>query len=123
VGEISHLLLQCSDLGLQGAQLLWQREQVSRQRRDLAGKLGRFFLLRGSQMAMMQAGKLLQVLLAQPFFAAIDRMALKGERSLLEPAVQRFGIDAQASGRLSQRDEGHQTTPFVWWIQQEREQA
>src|SRR6266487_5985139 len=48
-GEISHLLLQCSQLGLQGAKLLWQREQVSRQRRDLAGKLGRDFLLRGSQ--------------------------------------------------------------------------
>ena len=36
------------------------------------------------------------MLIAQPFFAAITGMAVQGKLRLLQPAAQRFGIDAQA---------------------------
>jgi hypothetical protein len=79
VGEISHLLLQGDQVGLHGAKLLWQFEQVGRQGGDLAGKLGRDWLRTASQMAMMQVSQHLQVLLAHPFFAAIAGMVLQGK--------------------------------------------
>src|SRR5437764_14733588 len=69
VGEISHLLLQRSDLGLQGAKRLWQREELGGQRWQLAGNRRRRLLWEGSQTAMMQAGQQLQVLAASPVFA------------------------------------------------------
>src|SRR5438067_721168 len=120
-GEISHLLLQRDDLGLQGAQRLGERQERSRQRRRLAGFGGRRLLWQGSQAALMQAGQCLQVLAAHPFFAAIVGMAAQGKLSLGQPAVQRFDINAQAASSLGQRDEGHRATPFVWNGQPERE--
>jgi hypothetical protein len=95
--ESSHLLLQRDELSLQGRKLLWQREQVGRQRWDLAGKLSRSFLLRRSQTAMMQASQHLQVVIAHPFFAAIVGMAWQGKLGIRQPAAERFGIDAQAT--------------------------
>ena len=64
----------------------------------------------------MQAGQYLQVITAYPFFAAILGRAVQGNLSLSQPAVQRFGIDAQASARLGHRDEGHRITPLVWGV-------
>jgi hypothetical protein len=119
--EISHLLLQHGDLGLQGAKLFGQRQQRSRKLRHLAEVECRWHLGEGSQAALMQAGQQVQVLTAYPFFAAIVRMALQGKLRICQPAVQRFGIDAQATSSLGQRHKGHGTTPFVWCVQQERE--
>jgi len=34
-----------------------------------------------------------------------------------QKASQRFGIDAEASCRLDQREEGHRVPPFVWGVQ------
>src|SRR5260370_749658 len=113
-GEISPLLLQRDELGLHGRQLLWQREQLGGQRWDPAGKLSRSFFLRRSQTALMQASQHLEVLLAQPFFAAIVRIALQGKLRISQPAMQGFGINAQTSRRLGYRHKGHGTTPFVW---------
>jgi len=120
--EISHLLLQRDELGLQGRKLLWQREQIGGQRWDLAGKLSRSFFLRGSQTALMQASQHLEVLLAQPFFAAIVRMAWQGKLRISQPAMQGFGINAQTPRRLGYRHKGHGTTPFVWGVQQNESQ-
>lgn len=61
---------------------------------------------------MVPGGQLLEVVEADPFFAAILAMALQGELSLRQPAVQRFDIDAQFSAGIGQRDEGHGITPF-----------
>jgi hypothetical protein len=120
--EISHLLLQRDELGLHGRKLLWQREQIGGQRWDLAEQLSRSFFLRGSQTALMQASQHLEVLLAQPFFAAIVRMALQGKLRISQPAMQGFGINAQTPRRLGYRHKGHGTTPFVWGIQQNESQ-
>src|SRR6266566_3070304 len=120
--EISHLLLQRDELGLHGRKLLWQPEQIGGQRWDLAGKLSRSFFLRGSQTALMQASQRLEVLLAQPFFAAIVRMALQGKLRISQPAMQGFGINAQTPRRLGYRHKGHGTTPFVWGVQQNESQ-
>jgi hypothetical protein len=120
--EISHLLLQRDELGLHGHKLLWQREPIGGQRWDLAGKLSRSFFLRGSQTALMQASQHLEVLLAQPFFAAISRMALQGKLRISQPAMQGFGINAQTPRRLGYRHKGHGTTPFVWGVQQNESQ-
>jgi hypothetical protein len=59
----------------------------------------------------MQASEHLQVLLTHPLFAAIRRMGVQSQLGLGEPAVQRFGIDAQAMSRLGHRDEGHGIPP------------
>jgi len=120
--EISHLLLQRDELGLHGRKLLWQPEQIGGQRWDLAGKLSTSFFLRGSQTALMQASQRLEVLLAQPFFAAIVRMAWQGKLRISQPAMQGFGINAQTPGRLGYRHKGHGTTPFVWGVQQNESQ-
>jgi hypothetical protein len=69
----------------------------------------------------MQTGQHLQILTAQPFFAAIVGMAVQGKLSIRQPATQRFGIDAQATTNVGYRDNGHRATPFVWDMQQERE--
>ena len=53
---------------------------------------------------MMQASERLQLLTADSFFATITRMALQGKLSLCQPAVQRFGINAQVSARLGNRE-------------------
>jgi hypothetical protein len=70
-GEISHLLLQRGDLGLQGSNLLRQDEERSGKlwRRDRFG--GRLFLWKGSQAPLMEVGKHVQVLIAHPFFVTI----------------------------------------------------
>jgi len=75
-GEISHLLLQRGDLGLQGTKPLGERQERSRKLRHLAGEGGRRLLWERSQTAMMQAGQDLQLLTAHPFFAAIVGIAL-----------------------------------------------
>jgi len=48
----------------------------------------------------MQAGELMEVLLTHPFFAAILKMAVQRDMSFCQPSVQRFDINAQASGRF-----------------------
>src|SRR5260221_11627028 len=53
--EISHLLLQRDELGLQGRKLLWQREQIGGQRWGLAGKLDKALFLRGRPSAPVPA--------------------------------------------------------------------
>ena len=121
VGEFRHLLLQCGDLRQQGAKPLGQGQQRGGQGWLLVGPRSRQLLGEGSQAALMQALARLQVLTAHPFFAAIVGMAKPRELSLRQPAAQRFGIDAEATTRVGQREEGHGTTPFVWCVQQERE--
>jgi len=79
VGEIRHLLLQSSDLRLQGVQSLGQRQERGRQGWQLAGNGGRRLRWERSQTALMQASQHLQVLLAHPFFAAIAGMAWQGK--------------------------------------------
>jgi len=111
--EIRHLLLQSGDLRLQGVKPLGQGQQRSRKLRPLADNRGRWLLREESQAALMQASEHLQVLAAQPFFAAIAGMAKPGELRIRQPAAQRFGIDAQATTPISQRDKGHGITPFV----------
>jgi hypothetical protein len=56
--------------------------------------------LRGSQTALMQTSQHLEVLFAQPFFAAIERMTWQGKLGLRQPAMQGFGINAQTPRRL-----------------------
>src|SRR6266568_5164561 len=63
-GEISHLLLQRGDLGLQGGKLLGQGEELGGQRWRLESFGGRRLLWERSQTAMMQVGQHLQVLTA-----------------------------------------------------------
>src|SRR5258707_4993253 len=53
--EISHLLLQRSELSLQGAKPLGEREERGRQRWQSALKGGRWLWWEGSQAALMQA--------------------------------------------------------------------
>jgi hypothetical protein len=67
-GKIRHLLLQRSDLGLQGSNLLRQDEERSGKlwRRDRFG--GRLFVWKGSQAPLMEVGQHLQVFIAHPFF-------------------------------------------------------
>jgi hypothetical protein len=71
----------------------------------------------------MQAGKPLQMLAVDPFFAAITGMALEGKLSIDQPTAQRFGIDAEATTSVDHRHKGHENTPFVWCMEQERERA
>ena len=71
----------------------------------------------------MQAGQHLQMLTAQPFFAAIMGMVLQGKLGIGQPAAQRFGIDAEATSRLGHRHKGHGAPPFTWCMEQEREPA
>src|SRR6266404_4799210 len=71
----------------------------------------------------MQAGQHLQMLTAQPFFAAIMGMDLQGKLGIVQPAAQRFGIDAEATSRLGHRHKGHGAPPFTWCMEQEREPA
>jgi hypothetical protein len=99
-GKIRHVLLQRSDLGLQGSNLLRQDEERSGKlwRRDCFE--GRLFAWKGSQAPLMEVGQHLQVFIAHPFFPAIGRMALQGKLCIGQPAVQRFGIDAQAMSSL-----------------------
>jgi hypothetical protein len=52
-GQISHLLLQGGDLGLQGAQPLGQGEERIAQRWSLAFNRSRRVLWQGSQAALM----------------------------------------------------------------------
>src|SRR5260221_1790403 len=98
--EISHLLLQRDELGLQGRKLLWQREQIGGQSGGLAGKMSRAFFPRGSQTALMQASQHPEVLLAHPLFSAIVRRAGQGELRFSPPSMQGFGINAQTPRRL-----------------------
>src|SRR6266496_5921794 len=86
-GEISHLLLQRGDLGLQGAKPLGELQERSRKLRHLAGFGGRRLLWEGSQAARMQAGQQVQLLTAHPFFAAIVGMAKPGKRRIRQPAA------------------------------------
>ncbi len=123
MGEISHLLLQRDDLGLQGGKLFRQREQRSRKLRPLALNRGGWLLWEGSQAALMQAGQDLKVLTAHPFFAAIVGMVLKRKLSLHQPAAHGFDIDAETTARLGHRHKGHEATPFVRCVEQERKQA
>ena len=81
-GGLLAVLLQCGDLGLQGAQGLGERQQRSRKLRHLVGQGSRRLLWEGSQTALMQAGQFLEVVLAQPFFAAIAMMAGQGQLSI-----------------------------------------
>jgi hypothetical protein len=71
----------------------------------------------------MQAGQHLEVFSAHPFFAAIVGMTLQGKLSLCQPAAKRFRIDAEVMSRLGHRHKGHEITPFVSDVQQEREAA
>jgi len=61
---------------------------------------------------MMEASEGLQMFLADPFFAAITRVALQRDLSIFQPAAQRFGIDTQARAGLGEREDGHKGTPF-----------
>jgi hypothetical protein len=93
VAQISDLLLQRGNLCLQGAQRRGQGKQVRRpgggnRRRGFGGWQSR-------QGTLMQAGELTQVVLTQAVFASIAGMGLQREVCLGEPAMQRFGIDAQ----------------------------
>src|SRR5260370_8965601 len=74
--EISHLLLQRDELGLQGRKLLWQREQIGGQRWDLAGQLSRSLFPRGTQTAPIHASPHLGGPPAHPFFGATATLAL-----------------------------------------------
>jgi hypothetical protein len=123
MGEISHLLLQRSELSLQGAKLRGEREERGRQRWQSALNGGRWLRWEGSQAAMMQAGQDLKVLTAHPFFAAIVGMVLKRKLSLHQPAAHGFDIDAETTARLGHRHTGHEATPFVRCVEQERKQA
>src|SRR5450755_2225648 len=120
-GEISHLLVQRAELSLHGGKLFGQRQQLSRQRGHLALHRSRWNFGKGRQAALMQASQELEMLLAQPFFAAIVGMALQGKLSIGEPAMQRFGIDAQVMSSLGHRHTDHGITPFVCSVQQERQ--
>src|SRR5260221_8478787 len=111
-GEISHLLLQGGDLGLQGGKPLWERQKRSRKLRRLGRDGGRRHFGQESQAALMQAGQDLQVITAYPFFAAILVKAVLWEFRLYHPAVQRFVFHAHASRHLGHRDESHRITPF-----------
>src|SRR5215470_4973320 len=71
----------------------------------------------------MQAGEQMQVLTAYPFFAAIVGMVLKRKLSLRQPAAHGFGIDAETTARLGHRHTGHEATPFVRCVEQERKPA
>src|SRR5260370_20139517 len=97
--EISHLLLQRDELGLQGRKLLWQREQIGGQPWDLAGKMSRSFFLRGSQTALMQARQHLEALPAQPFFWGIRRLALHRKVRIQQKTQQRVCINTQSAPR------------------------
>src|SRR5216683_811457 len=121
--EIRHLLLQRGDLSLQGVQPLRQGQQRGSPRWQFVGTGSRRLLGERGQAALMPLGQQVQILSAHPFFATIARMAVQGKLGLRQPAAQRFGIDAQASGRLGYRDKGHRVPPFVGNMQQEREPA
>ena len=108
---------------LEGAKPLGQPQQNLSKLRHLAGIGDRRHLGQGSQAALMQAGESLQMLIAYPFFPAIDRMAVQRKLRLRQPAVQCFGIDAQATTSVSYRDEGHWVPPFLGNRQHEREPA
>src|SRR5437588_12218692 len=113
VAEVGHLLLESGELGLHGSHLLRQGEQCSGQRCDSARSRERSPLLRQRrERAMMQAGELAQVVLAQASFATIAGMALDRQVGLHEPATQGFGINAQMPTAVGQRQEGHEVTPF-----------
>ena len=91
--QLSHLLVQSGELRLQGAQHLWQGEQLRGQRGG-NGRRGVGLRQRG-QGALMQTGELTQVVLTEAVFAPIAGMGLQAEMGLGEPAMQRFGIDTQ----------------------------
>src|SRR5260370_15070321 len=93
-GEISHLLLQGGNLGLQGVKPLGQRQECSRQRRPRAGNGGGWLLWERSQAALMQAGQPQGVFLAHPFFSALVGVAFQGKLSIRQPPAQRFSIYA-----------------------------
>jgi hypothetical protein len=115
-GKISHVLLQGGDLGLQAGKLLRHPEERSRQWRDLALHGGWWNLRKRSQTALMQAGQYLEVFRAHPFFATIAGMALQGKRSIAEPAMQRFDINAEVMSSLGHGHKGHGITPFGWRV-------
>jgi hypothetical protein len=115
--ESRHLLLQRGDLGLQGVKPLRQGQQRGSHRWQFVGTGGRRLLGERRQAALMPVGQQVQLLSAHPFFATIVRMAVQSELGIRQPATQRFGIDAQASGRLGHRDKGHRVPPFVWNVQ------
>src|SRR6266702_6284662 len=121
--EIRHLLLQRGDLSLQGVKPLGQGQQRGSPRWQFVGTGSKRLLGERGQAALMPLGQQVQILSAHPFLATIVRMAVQSELGLRQPAMQRFGIDAQASGRLGHRDKGHRVPPFVWNVQQEQEQA
>ena len=103
VAEVGHLLLESGELGLHGSHLLRQGEQCSGQRCDSARSRERSPLLRQRrERAMMQAGELAQVVLAQASFAPIGGMALERQVRLQQPTTQGFGIDAQVPTTVGQ---------------------
>jgi hypothetical protein len=119
VSEFGDLLLQSGDLGLQGADHFGQGKEGGGQEWQSSRSRDRWLWWEGSQVAMMQASQQIEVLPAQPFFAAIVGMVLQGELSIGQPAVQGFGVDAQVTRRVGQRNKGHRTTPFMRWVEQE----
>src|SRR5260370_28195399 len=72
--EISHLLLQRDELGLQGRKLLWQREQIGGQPSGLAGERGSALVHPGSQAAPVPADLLQRLPLAEPPIAGHARV-------------------------------------------------
>jgi hypothetical protein len=73
--------------------------------------------------AMMQVGQQFEVLAAHPFFATITGKRKQRKLSIFHPAAQGFGIDAEATTRVSASEEGHRVTPFRRDVKQEREPA
>jgi hypothetical protein len=70
-------------------------------------------------MPMMQASQGLELLLTDAFLASITGMVMQGDVGISEPTMQGFGINAQESGRLGNRENGHGRPPFRGRVQDE----